>query len=98
MTLLNLPKFIAWLETKDPNEKFNYLNNYNCALAQYAKAHGYSNVYVLGYKWFLDGDQDKSEYLGIFGGIAKGDHIWTFGAVLKNAKKELAKSEESVII
>lgn len=33
----SLPSLIAWLETKDPAEEYNYIDYDNCLVAQYTK-------------------------------------------------------------
>lgn len=35
----SLGSLIAWLETKNPREKYSYTCNGNCLIAQYFKAH-----------------------------------------------------------
>ena len=36
----SLESMAAWLETKDPNEKYDWVDGCKCACAQYAKARG----------------------------------------------------------
>ncbi len=36
----SLESLAAWLETKDPNEAYNYISNTNCMLCQYFRAKG----------------------------------------------------------
>ncbi len=38
--LLTLPKLAAWLATQDPNTTYNYVNNFDCLVCRYLKAHG----------------------------------------------------------
>jgi hypothetical protein len=33
----DLASFVAWLETKDPNEKYVFEDHNNCALGQYSR-------------------------------------------------------------
>ena len=42
-TTPSLDGFIAWLETKDPSETYNWGNCNECAAGQYAKAIGFEN-------------------------------------------------------
>src|ERR1700704_1357829 len=36
----SLKGIIAWLETKDPKEEYNYCDSKNCAMSQYLKSIG----------------------------------------------------------
>jgi hypothetical protein len=42
----SLDNLIAWLETKDPSEKYEYMDKRYCMLAQYLEAQGKTNVLV----------------------------------------------------
>lgn len=44
--VLTLPNVLAWAETKDQNEEFNYCDGARCALAQYLTAQGFEDVGV----------------------------------------------------
>jgi hypothetical protein len=44
--VFTLDGLIAWLETKDPNEKYRYLSIHRCLLAQYFHAKGFRFVSV----------------------------------------------------
>lgn len=36
----NLQRFIAWLETKNPNQEYHYSSPWSCAVAQYLESVG----------------------------------------------------------
>lgn len=38
--LLTLPKLIAWLETRDPEERYYYTSNDDCLVARYLRSMG----------------------------------------------------------
>jgi hypothetical protein len=84
-----LPGFIAWLESKDPNEKYNWPNSEKCACGQYARSLGVED-------WRSDDKWSK------FNMLARGKPVfcdsereeWTFGKCLDRAKK--AGSKEPV--
>jgi hypothetical protein len=42
----SLDNLISWLETKNPNEVYQYSNGLNCMLSQYLKAKGKKGVLV----------------------------------------------------
>lgn len=87
-SLLNVDSLIAWLETKDPNERYCYTNPRACLLAQYFRAHGFSKASVSVKKVRPDGDQILSlpgKLNDIAHGSGANDH--TFGAALKRAQR-----------
>lgn len=70
--------FVAWLETKNPKERYEWGNCGNCAIAQYLKLFGINNVDDIPY----------DDYAALEGGdnfIAMNEP-WTFGAVLERAR------------
>lgn len=69
----SLEGFIAWLETKPPEEEYNWRNDKECAVGQYAQSLGLCYLYIS----YLDR-----------GGIAY-HQPRTFGAAAKRAKKQL---------
>lgn len=40
----SLDRFTAWLESKPPKESFRFTDPWDCALAQYFKAHGFADA------------------------------------------------------
>ena len=84
----NIATLISWLETKNPNESYDYCDNRECLLGQYLSAHGYKRPSVrLNNADFLDGE--TIEMPEIFRDIAIGDGLrsgWNFAAALKRAR------------
>lgn len=80
---VSLRGFIAWLETKDPNEAYLYEDPFSCAVAQYKISLGYtrqeSAISLLS---------SSSDWLH---SIVCSPHKTTFGAALKRARKLQAK-------
>src|SRR6266436_3273472 len=81
---LSLAGLIAWLETKPPDEEYNFTCSQGCCLiAQYMRAQGVKWDYPAGYTEAI-------------GKIAQGpwqnfsvanQFPWTFGAALERARK-----------
>ena len=42
---------IAWLETRDPTENYNYTDNEDCLFARFLKDMGHENVIVYPQHW-----------------------------------------------
>jgi hypothetical protein len=79
---LTLAHFIQWLESKDPNEAYDYTSSSRCVGAQYLK--------YCGVKDYSVGSGNNFEkYIKGMWYIAKGQDAekdWTFGAALERAK------------
>jgi|GEM_PF-1347451 len=79
---LTLGSLIAWLETKDPRQQYDWNDRCGrCLFGQYMKAHGIP--------WNYDG------YDSTYGNVARtfGNHIalakpWNFGAALERARAQ----------
>lgn len=39
--LMTMPRFKAWVQSRDPSEKYNYGNAEDCAIMRFAREHGY---------------------------------------------------------
>ena len=79
---LTLAHFIQWLESKGPNETYDYSYPDRCAGAQYLKYCGVGN-YSVG------SGNNFEKYIKGMWYITKGEDIekgWTFGAALERAK------------
>ncbi len=83
-----LPGFVAWLEHKDPNERYNWPMSEICACGQYAQDIGVKNWQANNNVWHK------------FNMLARGERDlpvhefapesgWTFGKLLERAKKAL---------
>jgi hypothetical protein len=73
---------IAWLETKNPDEYYEYEDPENCLAAQYHRAKGmnynhYWTAFFRPFNWRLEMIACKN---------------WTFGAALRTAKARYAKA------
>ena len=83
--LWDLRRFVAWLETKDQNEHYDYHNLHVCLIAQYLKAAGAGRIALKSF-----------EIPGPFARVAHPyGHTrssWTFGLALTRARAELARS------
>ena|SRR5689334_22224193 len=86
---ISLVAFIAWLETKNPGQEYNYMNcSGACLIDQYGDSFGLKHLASHG-----------SHLEKIFGGpmwrgyhYVCGDTPWTFGAALERARNLAAKS------
>ena len=79
----SLVAFIAWLETRDPAESYDYCDPRNCLLCRYFSAHGFEHPRVaLNY---VSGTEfpDQFRLLSHGGGSQYG---WNVGAALKRAR------------
>jgi hypothetical protein len=84
----SLEGFIAWLETKDPNEEYDYHNSEACACGQYA-ASIHTEMWLFDTAEFVLWDR--------LNGLAcsrDAQGNWTFGHTLKVAR-EMLKFERS---
>lgn len=79
---------IAWLETKDPIEEYDYVWHEECLAGQYLRANGLVPISDL---W-------NSPYQNLYH-ISIGEHKeWTFGAALARAKQiQLTTASNSAI-
>lgn len=75
----SLKGVIAWLETKDPNESYCFIDPQNCAIAQYLRVIGYRQHNSL-LTWHIDSILKKK---GVGVCFAKSN---TFGEVLQKLK------------
>lgn len=72
----DIKDFIAWLETKDPNETYDWEDSNNCACAQFYRSLG-------------RGSNDKTWLMGKLDALAWGKlgaREWTFGKLLERAR------------
>lgn len=81
-----LETLIAWLETKNPAEEYQYSNNYKCCLAQYFQAHGYPHACLSSAAVYLNGPFGKRTPLphGFNKSAMQFDR--TFGGALRMAR------------
>ena len=89
---LNLSEFIAWLETKDADERYRCTNAESCLLAQWALRFGMvassSGNACYAYKgngWRIDYETTPFRHISMSGPE-------TFGAALARAKRYMGKS------
>lgn len=47
-TLLKPDRFVAWLKKQSPRKSYRYVDNYDCILCRYFRAHGHENVQAGG--------------------------------------------------
>jgi hypothetical protein len=97
----SLQRLISWLETKDPNETYDYnkgLSDHSeCLLGQFLEDHGIERPYVGGATWndCSSPEERKDFYLPAhFDAIARGSSAyrrddWTFGDALARARSYL---------
>ena len=79
----SLPSLIAWLETKNPNEEYEYTSSRHCLLAQYYRDQGYKQI-MMGQYGFRHGWFGHIHLPENFNAIAMiGEN--TFGAALERA-------------
>lgn len=81
-----LPKFIAWLETKPRHKKYETDNNQKCIIAQYLIANGWATPLQLG--WVTAWDHVNNQCVDIPHDVQDAAHKepHTYGAALKRAK------------
>jgi hypothetical protein len=77
----SLDGFIAWLETKDPNERYDYWNCLTCACGQYASSFSIANPDWI-WEWK---DRHLTTELNMIGRGSGNYEEWTFGAALARA-------------
>lgn len=46
--LLTVKRFVDWLKKQPPRRRYRYMDNTNCILCQYLKAHGHTGVHAGG--------------------------------------------------
>jgi len=85
-SLLSLDSLIAWLESKEPKERYDYMSIIDCLLAQYfTEVGGYKNVKITcGTVWRGRWTKLPSAFNEVSFGPRRN---WTFGAALKRARK-----------
>lgn len=82
---VTLSGFIAWLETQNPDTKYEYIDPMACALAQYRRHLGYSGVdLIVDFGPCGKLPSEPGEWLER---IVNGRGGCTFGAALKRAKE-----------
>ena len=78
-----LETFVAWLETRDPAESYDYCNPSDCLLCRYFSAHGFERPRVaLNY---VSGTEFPNELKLLSHGNGR-QHGWTVGAALNRAR------------
>lgn len=78
-----LPHFTAWLEKQPATKRYCYSSGTACAVAKYAKAHGFTHVTITP-DWILH-DGGETKIPRILDYIAStGPH--TYGAALQRAR------------
>jgi len=93
----SLKDFIAWLETKNPKEWYNYAVKRDCLLTQWVRhcdADAMGSGSSLGY--IVHGQRMNfynSPFHRIANGIGAGGGDYTFGGALKRAQDALAEQE-----
>ena len=45
-------QFKAWVDQQDPDASYNYMDNFNCAFAQFLKSMGETEVNVDGFRYY----------------------------------------------
>lgn len=89
--VLSLENLVAWLETKDPAEHYNFHESNKCVLAQWAESIDPCVDFVIGetsFDYLVNGQMVS---LRGFKAIANdGNCKWTFGAALTRARAALA--------
>ena len=85
-----LPGFVAWLERKDPTERYHWPTAEICACGQYAKE--------IGVKSWLGSDEGWSKLNRLARGAKTINDYetvdgsgWTFGQLLDRCRKEMAE-------
>lgn len=84
--------FIQFCESKDPNEKYVWVNSHECACGQYLKSIGKFREYWVSDEVMSDlnriaGGSWDSQKWGGAGGYDESD--WTFGKCAERVKKVL---------
>lgn len=81
--LFSLESFLAFVQTKDPTERYNYFNVNNCACAQYCDFVGatYGPAPTV---------QNGLERLASDTNAEDGEDDWTFGGLADRIRAEIA--------
>lgn len=74
--------FVAWLETKDPDEKYNWGDGCRCAIGQYLNLFGITNANNIPYSEYEKFEGGPDVFVAL-----KEPH--TFGAALERARASL---------
>ena len=83
-----LPGFVAWLERKDPNERYEWPKAEICACGQYAKeVMGQSDW--IGRDGFSELNMLARGPLELTAWETAPSHNWTFGKLLERCRKKL---------
>ena len=86
----DLNDLISWLETKSPDETYDYSNSQDCLLCRFLKGRGLLNPVVNTTHWFKHSNGLGACLPPNFDRIAKGyDSTWvglTYGDALQRAK------------
>jgi hypothetical protein len=92
----SLHTLVAWLDTMPSNERYRYFSHGNCALAQYFKAQGFTDVSVSGFTW-SSAERGKRLLPKDFEDVPVPEWRWstfglssTFGAALERARAALS--------
>ena len=78
----SLESMAAWLETKDPNEEYSWIDSHKCACAQYAKARGVFDQWR-GHGWYSS-DRPVWHDLNMMA-----QHCETFGKLLERVREAM---------
>jgi hypothetical protein len=79
----SLEDFIAWLESKDPNESYNWIHASTCACGQYATSIG-----IVDWLTFENGPFSLLNSLAKPPPTPDVDYVDTFGNLLSRALKQ----------
>lgn len=82
--LMSPSSLIDWLKTKDPTEKYEYLDNHICLHAQYFQHKGIE-LSVLGASFYIIQGMKRQYFTDQWKETAQG-HPRTFGAALARAQ------------
>ena len=85
-----LSTLVAWLETKNPEEKYCYYDQGNCLLGQYFTALGFTNMCMMTTTFYLIGGIRRTlpaYFDDVAHGVYGSPRRWTFGAALDRARK-----------
>lgn len=80
---IDLNDFLAFLQSKPADEKYNYTKNQDCPVAQYLIARGiHSAPFVAPGNWHGEFDEDRQFFDTKIDSALVGDGFddWTFGA------------------
>jgi hypothetical protein len=88
----SLDSLIAWLETKDPDQSYDYFSGVTCLCAQYYRAKGY--WFVLAFNIYFSHGLGNATLLPRGFDFIASVQPHTFGSALKRAR---AKQETEMI-